>query len=60
MKETADEAEVTIADLYPGLTREQQEEAEYYLTRYLDLVRRISGRGVNLTDSGPEPTMPMN
>lgn len=39
-----DENEITIADLYPELTPEQQKEAEYYLLRYLALVRRIFER----------------
>ncbi len=59
MPETIDDDDVTIAGLYPELTPEQQEEAEYYLTRYLDLVRRIYERNPNLTESGDEPTMPM-
>ena len=60
MNEQTDETDITIADLYPDLTPEQQEEAEYYLTRYLDLVRRIYERNLNLTESGDEPTMPMS
>lgn len=34
----------SISDLYPDLTAEQQEEAEYFLHRYLDLIRRIYRR----------------
>lgn len=30
--------------LYPELTDEQREEAAYYLTQYIDLVRRIYER----------------
>jgi hypothetical protein len=33
--------EITIADLYPDLTPEQQAEAEYRLLRYLAVVRSI-------------------
>jgi hypothetical protein len=41
---------ITIADLYPQLTKEQQTEAEYYLTRYLEIVRGIFERSRNLTE----------
>ena len=34
----------TIAELYPELSMEQQEEAEYFLRRYLDLIKRIYER----------------
>lgn len=34
----------TIADLYPELSPEQQAEAEFYLSGYLDVVRRIFER----------------
>ena len=34
-------SDITIADLYPGLSPEQQAEAEYRLLRYLVLVRDI-------------------
>lgn len=34
----------TIVELYPELSLAQQKEAEYFLTRYLDLVRRIYER----------------
>ncbi len=33
-----------IAELYPELTPEQQEEAVYFLNRYLDLIERIYDR----------------
>jgi hypothetical protein len=36
--------ELTVADLYPQLTAEQQKEAEYYLLRYLAVVKRIFER----------------
>jgi RIO-like serine/threonine protein kinase len=35
------DGEITIADLYPDLTPEQQSEAEYHLLRYLAVVRTI-------------------
>jgi hypothetical protein len=42
---------VTIQDLYPGLTPEQQEEAEYRLRRYIDIIARIYERTRGLTTS---------
>jgi hypothetical protein len=36
--------EITIADLYPELTPEQQAEAEERLLRYLAVVRKIYDR----------------
>lgn len=35
---------ITIADLYPDLSSEDQAEAEYHLLRYLALVKRIFER----------------
>jgi hypothetical protein len=35
---------ITIGDLYPDLSPEQQAEAEYHLLRYLALVKRIFER----------------
>lgn len=46
--------QLTIADLYPDLTPEQQAEAEFYLNRYIAIVRRIFERTQNLT--GPAET----
>jgi hypothetical protein len=40
----SDEKEITIAELYPELSPEQQAEAEFYLLGYLDVVRRIFER----------------
>jgi hypothetical protein len=60
---------LNIADLYPDLTFEQQEEAEHFLTRYVDLVRQIFERrvstrnepdGVDLTENREAPNMLMN
>ena len=36
--------DITIADLYPNLSPEQQAEAEYRLLRYLAIVKRIFER----------------
>ena len=36
-----DKKEITIADLYPTLSPEEQAKAEYTLHRYLDVVRSI-------------------
>lgn len=36
--------QITIADLYPNLSPEEQAEAEYNLKRYLSLVWRIYQR----------------
>lgn len=36
-----DEKSVTIETLYPDLTPEEQREAEYFLTRYVKVIRRI-------------------
>jgi hypothetical protein len=58
-----------ITKLYPDLTPEQQEEAEYFLTRYVDLMRQIFERlecakdeqdERNLTEDSHTSTMPMN
>lgn len=38
------DGEITIADLYPDLTPEQQAEAGYHLLRYLAVVRTIFER----------------
>lgn len=40
------ENKIAVADLYPELTTEQQKEAEYYLLRYLAIVKRIFERAV--------------
>lgn len=36
--------EITIADLYPDLSPQEQREAEYRLLRYLAVVKRIFER----------------
>ena len=50
---------ITIQDLYPELSPEQQQEAAYYLERYLEIVRRIFERTQNLTGENNLPTMRM-
>lgn len=40
------EGEITIADLYPGLSPEKQAEAEYRMLRYLTVVKEIFERVV--------------
>jgi hypothetical protein len=44
MFEKAAKKRITIADLYPDLTPEEQAEAEYNLKQYLSLVWRIYQR----------------
>lgn len=44
------EKPITIEDLYPKLTPEQQAEAEYNLFRYLEVVKGIFERSQNLTE----------
>ena len=50
---------ITIQDLYPDLSPEQQQEAAYYLGRYLELVRRVFERTQNLTGQTKLSTMRM-
>jgi hypothetical protein len=50
---------ITVQDLYPELSPEQQQEAAYYLGRYVEVVRGIFERTRNLTDQGTPPTMGM-
>ncbi len=38
------EKKLTIKDLYPNLSEEEQAEAEFFLERYLDIVMRIFER----------------
>lgn len=42
--EDKEHKEISIADLYPGLSPEEQEEAEYRLVGYLMIVRSIWDR----------------
>lgn len=39
-----DDKRLTVSDLYPQLTPEQQKEAEYFLLGYLAVVKRIFER----------------
>jgi len=43
---------IDLSDVYPDLTPEQLAEAEYNLTRYVDVIRRIYERVNKLT--GPD------
>ena len=54
------ESKLNVETLYPELTREQREEAAYYLARYLDVVRRIFERVHKvggLTDKDEPPSL---
>jgi hypothetical protein len=42
--------QISIADLYPELIEAERQEAEYNLTRYLEIVRGIFERTKNLTE----------
>jgi hypothetical protein len=48
---------VDLDGLYSGLTPEELAEAEYNLTRYIDVVRRIYERVNNLTGTDPPSTL---
>jgi hypothetical protein len=48
---------ITIQDLYPELTPEQQQEAEYRLKRYIDIIARIYERTQGLTASDGAATL---
>ena len=39
--ETSSPEPISIGDLYPSLNESEQEEAAYFLNRYLDLIERI-------------------
>lgn len=57
MKSNEQQPEVTIEQVYPELTPEQQQEAAYWLGRYLDVVQRIYERTQNLTGSDKADTI---
>lgn len=40
---------MTIQDLYPELTPEQQQEAEYRLKQFISVIKRIYARNNGLT-----------
>lgn len=54
---TITKTQIDTSTLYPSLTLEQQQEASFYLTQYVDLVKKIHYRVRNLTDSGGADTM---
>lgn len=49
---------VDLSGLYPDLTPEELAEAEYNLTRYIDLVCRIYEQSHHLTASDGPDTLP--
>lgn len=49
---------VTISDLYPDLSPEEQQEAAYWLGRYLAVIRKIFERNEQLTASNEADTLP--
>ena len=51
------ERPITIQDLYPELTPEQQQEAEYRLKRYIDIIARIYERTRGLTTAARVATL---
>lgn len=51
---------VTISDLYPELTPDEQQQAAYYLRRYIEVVRDIFERRQDLTDPDGTSNMPMH
>lgn len=53
----ANKRAITIRDLYPELSPEQQQEAAYRLHRYLDIIRRIYERKRKLTEPGQRPRL---
>lgn len=61
MGTTKDDNNITFAELYPELTPAQQTEAEYYLTRYVEILWGIFMRlqQQNLTESTPDFSMRM-
>jgi hypothetical protein len=58
-KHTTQKDSLSITDVYPDSTPEEQAEADYYLTRYLNLVRSIFERVSNLTEKDRTDTMRM-
>lgn len=54
---TKTEYRLPIAKLYPDLTPEQQREAEYFLTQYLEIVNRIYEENRDLTSSDLNTTV---
>jgi hypothetical protein len=54
---TITKTQIDASGLYPWLSLEQQQEASFYLTQYIDLVKRIHYRVRNLTASNGADTM---
>jgi hypothetical protein len=54
---TSSEYRLPIAKLYPDLTTEQQREAEYFLTQYLEVIDRIYEETGDLTSSDLNTTV---
>lgn len=52
-----EEYRLPIDKLYPDLTPEQQREAEYFLTQYLEIVHRIYEESQDLTSSDLNTTV---
>ncbi len=52
-----EEYRLPIDKLYPDLTPEQQTEAEYFLTQYLEIVHRIYEESQDLTSSDLNTTV---
>jgi hypothetical protein len=48
---------IDLSGLYPDLTPKELAAAEYNLTRYVDVVRRIYERVNNLTETDRPPTL---
>ena len=62
LKPAPHQKEITIEQLYPDLTPDEQQEAAYWLGRYLTVIRRIFERlqceqTQNLTDSSKVDTI---
>ncbi len=50
-KLNSNEYRLPIAEMYPDLSPEEQQEAEYYLTRYFEIVHSIFEEKYGLTSS---------
>ncbi len=44
IRKTKPQPKITIEEVYPDLTPEQQQEAAYFFKRYLSVIRRIFER----------------
>jgi hypothetical protein len=54
---TTTKTQIDISGLYPSLTLEEEQEASFYLTQCIDLVKRIHYRVRYLTASSGADTM---